>query len=52
VWTALLAGAGFKLQENFREVGEIIGPIANIVLAGLVLIYVSRLILNKGEEGN
>jgi membrane protein DedA with SNARE-associated domain len=52
VWTALLAGAGFKLQENFREVGEIIGPIANIVLAGLVLTYVSRLILNKGEEGN
>jgi membrane protein DedA with SNARE-associated domain len=52
LWTALLAGAGFKLQENFREVGEIIGPIANIVLAGLVFIYVSRLILNKGEEGN
>lgn len=52
LWTALLAGAGFKLQENFHEVGQIIGPISNVVLIGLVVIYVARLIQNKGEEGN
>ena len=52
LWTALLAGAGVKLQENFREVGQIIGPISNVVLIGLVVIYVSRLVRHKGEEEN
>jgi len=43
VWTALLAGAGYKLQENFEDVGRVIGPISNVIIGMLVLIYIGRL---------
>jgi len=47
VWTALLAGAGYKLQENFRDIGQVIGPISNAVLIALVVAYVWRLFTHK-----
>jgi membrane protein DedA with SNARE-associated domain len=50
LWTALLAGAGYKLQENFAQVGRIIGPISNAVLIGIAIIYVWRLLAHKGDE--
>ena len=50
LWTALLAGAGFKLQENFENVGEIIGPISNVVLATLALTYLWRLCTHKADD--
>ena len=49
MWTALLAGAGYKLQENFRDIGQVIGPLSNLVLALLVLTYVWRLIRHEGD---
>jgi membrane protein DedA with SNARE-associated domain len=50
VWTAILTGAGYKLGEHFRDIGKVIGPASNIVLAAIVLVYVWRLITHKGEE--
>jgi membrane protein DedA with SNARE-associated domain len=47
LWTALLAGAGYKLQENFRDIGKVIGPISNAVLIALVVAYVWRLLTHK-----
>ena len=52
LWTALLTGAGYKLQENFHEIGRVIGPVSNAVLIGLVIIYVWRLLTHKGDEQN
>jgi membrane protein DedA with SNARE-associated domain len=49
MWTAILAGAGFKLQENFGDVGKIIGPVSNVVLALLVLTYLWRLVGHEGD---
>ena len=49
IWTAILAGAGYKLQENFTDIGKIIGPVSNLVLALLVLTYVWRLIRHEGD---
>jgi membrane protein DedA with SNARE-associated domain len=43
LWTAFLAGAGYKLQENVSEVGRMIGPVANAVLVVLAGCYVWRL---------
>ena len=48
-WTALLAGAGYKLQENFRDVAKVIGPASNIILGALVLAYVWRLVRHRAE---
>ena len=49
LWTAILAGAGYKLQENFADVGKIIGPVSNAVLALLVLTYLWRLVRSEGD---
>jgi len=42
-WTAILAGAGFKLGENYRDIDKIIGPAANAILVVLVAGYIYRL---------
>ncbi len=41
-WTALLAGAGFKLGENYSEIDSFLGPASNAILVVLVLGYVWR----------
>ena len=43
VWTALLAGAGFKLGEQYHDIDQIIGPASNAIIVLLVIIYVYRL---------
>ena len=42
-WTALLAGVGFKLGENYREIDKVIGPASNAIIAVLAIGYVYRL---------
>lgn len=42
VWTALLAGAGYALGENYDAVGRYLEPGANVILVGLVVIYLYR----------
>ena len=42
-WTALLAGAGYKLRENFSEIDQWLGPISNAILLVLFAGYVWRL---------
>ena len=49
VWTVILTGAGFKLQENFHDIGKVIGPLSNLVLAVIVIVYLYRLATHKGE---
>jgi membrane protein DedA with SNARE-associated domain len=42
-WTALLAGAGYKLGENYTEINDWLGPASNAILVVLALGYVWRL---------
>ncbi len=42
-WTALLAGAGYKLGENYTEINDWLGPASNAILAVLAMGYVWRL---------
>ena len=48
-WTAILAGAGYKLQENVAHVGQVVGPLSNAVLVVLVGVYLWRLWTHRGE---
>ena len=41
-WTALLAGAGYKLGENYSDIDQIIGPASTAILALLALTYLWR----------
>jgi membrane protein DedA with SNARE-associated domain len=50
LWTTLLAGAGFKLRENFADIGQVIAPISNTVLAVLIGVYVWRLLTHRAEQ--
>ena len=42
-WTALLAGAGYKLGENYRDINDWLGPASNAILVILAIGYVWRL---------
>jgi membrane protein DedA with SNARE-associated domain len=48
-WTALLAGAGYRLRSDFNQVDQFIAPVANAVLVLVLLLYVWRLITHKPE---
>nr|WP_294848320.1 DedA family protein [uncultured Sphingomonas sp.] len=41
-WTALLAGAGYKLGENYGEVDKILGPASTAIMVVLILGYIYR----------
>jgi membrane protein DedA with SNARE-associated domain len=49
LWTALLAAAGYKLQQNVDHVEEMVGPVANAVLVVLFIGYLWRLWTHKVE---
>jgi membrane protein DedA with SNARE-associated domain len=49
VWTALLAGAGFRLRSDFADVDQFLTPIANAVLIAIIVIYVWRLVTHKPD---
>lgn len=48
-WTALLAGAGYKLRENFAEIDGFIGPASNAIIAVLVVGYLWRLLTHEDD---
>ena len=48
-WTALLAGAGYKLRENFAEVDQYLGPVSNAVIVVLVGAYLWRLLTFRSD---
>ena len=41
-WTALLAGAGYKLGQNFGEINKILGPASTAVMVVLAAGYIYR----------
>ena len=42
IWTALLAGAGYKLGQNYTDIDKVIGPAANAIMVVLVAGYIDR----------
>ena len=49
-WTALLAGAGYKLGENIEDIETYIGPASNAILLVLFMGYVWRLWTHRGGD--
>ena len=41
-WTAMLAGAGYKLGEKYTDIEKFLGPAANAILVVLVIGYIYR----------
>ena len=36
-----------RREENFRDIGKVIGPASNLILGALVIAYVWRLLTHK-----
>ena len=49
-WTAILAGAGYKLGQNYHDVDKIIGPLSNAIIVLLVVMYIYRLWTHRGID--
>ena len=41
-WTALLAGAGYKMGENYKDIDKLLGPASNAILVILIAAYIYR----------
>ncbi|MCR8827614.1 DedA family protein [Pseudosulfitobacter koreensis] len=48
LWVCLLTGAGYALGSQFELVSEWLNPVTNILLGGLLVLYVYRLFKKKG----
>ena len=44
IWNTALASAGYLLENRYDQVAGWIGPVSNVVIAALVLIYVYRVV--------
>jgi len=42
LWTGLLAGAGYLLEDRYRQVATWLDPVSNVVIGGLLLWYLYR----------
>jgi membrane protein DedA with SNARE-associated domain len=42
-WTSLLATAGYMLEDHYHAVASWLNPLANVVVASLVILYLVRL---------
>jgi membrane protein DedA with SNARE-associated domain len=42
-WTTLLATAGYMLEDHYHAVASWLNPLANVVVASLVILYLVRL---------
>lgn len=51
-WTALLAGAGYKLGANVEEIERFIGPVSSAIVVVLAAAYVWRLATYRGGNDN
>lgn len=49
VWTTFLTASGYMLQGQHDRVADWIGPVSNVVVIGLILIYLYRLATFRPE---
>jgi membrane protein DedA with SNARE-associated domain len=49
-WTALLAGAGFKLGEKYDRIDDFLGPASNAILVTLAIGYLYRVWTHRNYE--
>ena len=50
LWVILLAWAGYALGENFLFIEEWLEPLTNIIVAGVIIIWIYRVITWKRRE--
>ena len=47
LWTGVLTGAGYLLESQYEQVGSFLNPVANVVVAAIVVGYLYRVLTWK-----
>lgn len=50
LWTALLAGAGYLLQDQYGRVAGYVGPVSNVIFGLIAAWYVYRVVTHPGRQ--
>ncbi len=50
LWTGLLAWAGYLLESQYEKVSQWVNPVSNVILAGIVGLYLWRLVRGSGKQ--
>lgn len=50
VWTALLAGGGYLLEDQYQKVSGWVNPVSNVVLAACAVWYLYRVVTFRPRE--
>ncbi|HET6629372.1 MAG TPA: DedA family protein [Woeseiaceae bacterium] len=52
LWTALLAGAGYLLQDQYGRVAGHVGPVSNVIFGAIAAWYVYRVVTHPGPSNS
>jgi membrane protein DedA with SNARE-associated domain len=50
IWDSLLIYSGFLLKDRYDQVSHVLNPITNIILVGVLIIYIVRVIRHKRKH--
>ncbi len=50
IWVGGLYGAGYLLESQYERVESWLNPVTNVVIAGIVLIYLYRVVRGRGRR--
>lgn len=50
LWTALLAGAGYLLQDEYGRVADYVGPVSNVIFGLIAAWYLYRVATHPGRR--
>ena len=50
LWTSILTGAGYLLQQNYMAVGKYVDPLAKAIGAVIVVVYVYRVATHRPKR--
>ncbi|MBP0446114.1 DedA family protein [Roseomonas sp. SSH11] len=50
IWCGFLAGLGYVLEDGYEKVEAYLNPVSNVVMGGLVLLYIYRVVTFRSRE--
>ena len=50
IWTSFLALSGYLLGQSYELIDEYVGPVSNLIVLSIVVLYVYRVITFKPES--
>lgn len=50
LWDTLLISSGFVLKEQYKQVQHILNPVTNLILVGVLILYVVRVVQHQRKN--